>query len=123
MSRAGHIGSLKKCALKEPNGGSSLPRGFTLVELLVVIGIIAVLVGVLLPALSKARKQGYKTLCESNQRQLVQAILIYAQNFKGALPDNTTGGNANGNNRVFSESLGNTRYALEGWHGLGKLWI
>src|SRR5437660_113498 len=98
-------------------------RGFTLVELLVVIGIIAVLVGVLLPALTKARKQGYRTLCESNQRQLVQAIIMYAQNFKGALPDNTTGGNPSGNNRVFSDQLGNTRYALEGWHGLGKLWI
>src|SRR4051812_9319433 len=116
MSRAGHVGPLKKV-------GSNQPSGFTLVELLVVIGIIAVLVGILLPALSKARKQGYKTLCESNQRQIVQAILIYSQNFKGALPDNTTGGNANGNNRVFSDALGNTRYALEGWHGLGKLWI
>src|SRR5690349_10106926 len=86
MSRAGHVGSLKKFASRQP-------YGFTLVELLVVIGIIAVLVGVLLPALSKARKQGYKALCESNQRQLVQAILIYAGNFKGSLPDNTTGGN------------------------------
>jgi prepilin-type N-terminal cleavage/methylation domain-containing protein len=61
-------------------------KAFTLVELLVVIGIIAVLIGVLLPALSKARKQAQLTVCMSNQKQLVAALLMYCGDNKGAFP-------------------------------------
>lgn len=61
-------------------------RAFTLVELLVVIGIIAVLIGVLLPALSKAQRTAREAACLSNQRQLVMALIMYTQDNKGVFP-------------------------------------
>jgi len=60
--------------------------GFTLVELLVVIGIIAVLIGVLLPALNKARAAANRAVCLSNIRQLGMGILMYCNNNGGWFP-------------------------------------
>jgi prepilin-type N-terminal cleavage/methylation domain-containing protein len=61
-------------------------RAFTLVELLVVIGIIALLIAVLLPALNKARRQALLTVCSSNQKQLVNALLMYCADNRGCFP-------------------------------------
>ena len=65
-------------------------RGFTLVELLVVIGIIALLISILLPALAKANEQARRSKCMSNQRQLVLAWLMYANENKGSLVSSNT---------------------------------
>src|SRR5687768_15602075 len=73
-----HIGRDVKCGPRR--------RGFTLVELLVVIGIIAVLISILLPTLRGVRRQANLVQCSSNMRQCAMAMLMYVQDNKGRFP-------------------------------------
>lgn len=59
---------------------------FSLAELLVVIGIIVVLLSILLPALIRAREQARVAVCASNERQIYQAMCLYASVNRGVLP-------------------------------------
>jgi prepilin-type processing-associated H-X9-DG protein/prepilin-type N-terminal cleavage/methylation domain-containing protein len=77
-------------------------EGFTLLELLVVIGVIAILVALLVPALGVARQQGQSIYCQNNLRQLVTASLAYAQDWGGYWPP---------------ASVDILRYNLNRWHG------
>ena len=64
-------------------------RGFTLIELLVVLTIIALMISLLLPALSRARGLAQRVQCATNLRSIGQAILIYAANNNNQYPSNS----------------------------------
>lgn len=74
---------------------SARKRGFTLIELLVVVSIIALLVAILLPALSKARKQAKQVVCGVHLRQIGTVFFLYAQDYQDVLPPSYGGGNWN----------------------------
>ncbi|MFC1762071.1 DUF1559 domain-containing protein [Planctomycetota bacterium] len=61
-------------------------KAFTLIELLVVIAVIAVLMGILMPVLGRAREQAYRSVCSSNLRQSGLALHMYASEYDGKLP-------------------------------------
>src|SRR5262245_17958261 len=88
----------------------SRTRGaFTLVELLVVIGIIALLISILLPTLNRARESAYRTKCLSNLRNIGQLVNMYANMSKGKIPIGYSGSTAGANN-AYSESYWLARY-------------
>jgi len=68
------------------SGGGHRRHGFTLVELLVVIGIIALLVSILLPTLNRARESARRTKCLANLRGIGQMVNMYANTFNGLAP-------------------------------------
>ena len=66
----------------KPVARSKGPSGFTLVELLVVVGIIAALIAILMPALSKVRKHAQEVACGANLRSIGQGLTMYTQRYR-----------------------------------------
>lgn len=99
----------------------SKDRAFTLVELLVVIGIIAVLISILLPALSRARDQASRVKCLSNMRQLYLASMEFASRNKDQIPIGYTNGYRQMNYMIWNVGVtpgsDGSRYQV-----LGALW-
>jgi prepilin-type N-terminal cleavage/methylation domain-containing protein/prepilin-type processing-associated H-X9-DG protein len=92
---------------------------FTLVELLVVIGIIGVLVAILMPVLSKARRQANTVQCLSNERQLMMATIQYCNDWDGSMP--FTGWGASGPNWLNNTPPSGLLYIVSELQG-GQLW-
>jgi prepilin-type processing-associated H-X9-DG protein/prepilin-type N-terminal cleavage/methylation domain-containing protein len=93
-------------------------RAFTLVELLVVLGIIVILIGILLPTISGARKQAQRTACLSNMRQLGNSLTMFTIEHGGYLPkawfnDGPVFGDANGKRWGFRDPMWGWDYVLQ----------
>ncbi len=115
---------------------------FTLIELLVVVAIISLLMAILLPSLSNARKQAQRIVCASNLRQLGVGVMMYASDASGKLPpwgyprnvpSPMPSGNTawnyvaqiNGNYVIYKADSSYKTPSGENdyWIGLGRLWV
>ena len=76
--------------MKHATHTSTKPQAFTLVEMLIVVAIIALLMGILVPALGKARDTAKSVVCKSNLKQLATAFRTYAEDYRGFAPDEIT---------------------------------
>ncbi|MEA2734296.1 MAG: hypothetical protein QOE14_747 [Humisphaera sp.] len=92
---------------------TSRHRAFTLVELLVVIGIIAILIGILLPTIARARESARRASCLSNLRQVGMAMRFYAYDNRDQVPLGYRSNTKQFNSMVFSKTAG--KFVLFGW--------
>jgi prepilin-type N-terminal cleavage/methylation domain-containing protein len=93
---------------------------FTLVELLVVISIIALLVGILLPAMSQARRAARLTLCSTNEAAIGRALYTYAADFKDETPHRSPSSSADGCISLSAAATSSGTARMAGWAIVGN---
>lgn len=130
MRLDGRIGSSDSDISRERHMSEETPmirrRAFTLVELLVVIGIIAILVGILLPALNKARAQAKLVQCAANMRMIGQAMINYAADNRNYLPEHAymdapwQGAAPTGSGNIMQDGMDDYTYLFQEGNGGGK---
>src|SRR5437868_430017 len=95
-------------------------KGFTLIELLVVIAIIAILAALLFPVFASARERARMANCQSNLKQIGNALLLYVQDWDDSFPGNSLEGDYNGGREWFGFQHPLERYL----HNRGRgLWL
>lgn len=111
----------RRYRLSSPPGVSLPPHraGFSLIELLVVLSVTVMMTGLLLPAMSQLRESAHKIVCASNERQMGQAIFMYAHGNKDALPKSTA---LTGKNNIPQELMRTYIGETRRWDGLGVLY-
>ena len=87
---------MKRLFKISPSSVSDFKRGFTLIELLVVIAIIAILAGLLLPALAKAKQKGQSTICLNELKQAGLAMLMFSDENDDMIPRGSAGNSTRG---------------------------
>lgn len=100
----------------------ALRRGFTLVELLVTLGVVGLLIALLTPALGQAREAAQRLSCASNTQGLGSALALYAKDHRDTLPTSYFGSaEVRRPQEMMAATIGSLESVSDGWEGLGHL--